>query len=186
MTSYFVTVNSPSGDTLYSEPCEARDVPGLIAALMSDSMGENCLAENGTYSPLNTIHVTVDAKRTLGLGALDAAGEALVAELVAPADGGEAAILRDYADLGVSTGYIGNLEPWGDDRSFRVFTRALPAKGGPRYDHDVTAMVTVARDASGHVVRGTPVVWDTPAVRRQLDRIRMRVAAGELFVREGK
>lgn len=33
------------------------------------------------------------------------------------------ALIRDYADLGVSVGYIGNLEPWGDDRRWSVFTK---------------------------------------------------------------
>jgi hypothetical protein len=34
----------------------------------------------------------------------------------------EAARTR-YPDLGLSFGYIGNLERWGDDRSWRIFTK---------------------------------------------------------------
>lgn len=96
MTSYFITVTNPAtGDVLYSESFPAADVPGLVAALMSDDRGQNVLAENGTYSPLNTITITVDnaayesdqrVRAILGLDVpVDAAGAALIAEMTAPA-----------------------------------------------------------------------------------------------------
>lgn len=54
----------------------------------------------------------------------------------------EAAVKGEFADLGVSVGYIGNVERWGDDRKWLVFTKAVRADGrrvsreipGPDFD----------------------------------------------------
>lgn len=53
-----------------------------------------------------------------------------------------AAVKEEFADLGVSVGYIGNVERWGDDRKWLVFTKAVRADGrrvsreipGPDFD----------------------------------------------------
>jgi hypothetical protein len=34
-----------------------------------------------------------------------------------------------HPDLGLSVGYIGNIERWGDDRSWRVFTNRVAVSG---------------------------------------------------------
>jgi hypothetical protein len=35
----------------------------------------------------------------------------------------------DHPDLGLSVGYIGNMERWGDDRAWRVFTNRVGVSG---------------------------------------------------------
>ena len=75
-------------------------------------------------------------------------------------------LINDYTDLGVSCGYIGNLERWGDDREFRVFTNLRSVKNRTR-----TISLTVK---SGE--------FDTPKTRKWLDLIRERKADGELFM----
>lgn len=86
------------------------------------------------------------------------------------------ALARDYADLRVSFGYIGGVHcgPVRDDRRFYVFTRVKSASGQASEGVPVFA---VPRDHVG--VWREPVVYDTPAVRAGLDRLRAMVASGE-------
>lgn len=98
-------------------------------------------------------------------------------------DGGAARLIADYADLGVSCGYIGNIYygPTVDDRQFRVFTKLQPCVWREGVDRTYSVPVfTVPRDHKG--VWMDAVQFDTPAVRAQLDKLRARVTAGELFV----
>lgn len=96
----------------------------------------------------------------------------------------DAALIRDYADLGVSTGYIGGVHqgPIRDDRSFRVFTQVKPSSPKP---YQPTGSVSIP---VFDVPRSHPGVWmdkvafDTPAVRAKLDDLRAKVASGEMFV----
>lgn len=102
-------------------------------------------------------------------------------------------IIADYADLGVSCGYIGNVYcgPERDDRSFRVFTRVRVCRRVTLHGQVISetwdeASITVF-DAprTGGIYRG-PVDYDTPAIRAQLDALRAKVAAGEAYVRLGE
>jgi hypothetical protein len=97
----------------------------------------------------------------------------------------EAQLKADYADLGVSCGYIGNIYygPIRDDRSFRVFTQLLPAVIGERRENYSVWVFDVPNGHKG--VWADKVVFDTPAVRAKLDALRARVASGELFCRQG-
>jgi hypothetical protein len=96
----------------------------------------------------------------------------------------EAQLKADYADLGVSCGYIGNVyhAPAGDDRSFRVFTQLRKAvlRGDERRESYSVVVFDVPYGHKG--VWKDAVAFDTPAVRAQLDALRARVATGELFV----
>lgn len=103
-------------------------------------------------------------------------------------------LIADYADLGVSCGYVGNVYygPVRDDRSFRVFTSlafvepmrkctgAFAGLSLPKSETGVRSIVVldVPRDHVG-VYEG-PVEFDTPAIRAQLDALRERLASGEL------
>ena len=87
-------------------------------------------------------------------------------------------LIRDYADLGVSCGYIGGVHIWGDDRSFMVFTHLRWAHGSQRN----RANIVVFDVPYGH--KGTwksKVEFDTPEVRAKLDRFRALVAEGKLI-----
>jgi hypothetical protein len=96
----------------------------------------------------------------------------------------ETKLIADYADLGVSCGYIGNIwqGPVQDDRSFRVFTKLQPCviRGDQRRESFGVHVFDVPRTHKG--VWMDKVAFDTPAVRAQLDALRARVASGELFV----
>lgn len=100
----------------------------------------------------------------------------------------EAQLIADYADLGVSTGYIGNIYygPIRDDRSFRIFTTVLlPAY---RYNGVVVRPETRANIEVFDVPRNHKGVWtdkvefDTSETRAKLDELRARVARGEARV----
>lgn len=82
----------------------------------------------------------------------------------------EARLIADYADLGVSCGYIGNVTPTRDDRQFQVFTRLSTHPSAPACNISVVVYRVDGR-----------VEYDTPAVRERLDRVRARLARGELF-----
>jgi hypothetical protein len=93
----------------------------------------------------------------------------------------EAQLIADYADLGVSCGYIGNVGIGiGDDRRFYVFTRLKHAveTQQTRYQ-SLSVHVQEVRDEKKKVIE---VVFDTPAVRQQLDALRARLLKGELFL----
>lgn len=94
----------------------------------------------------------------------------------------DAALKIEYADLGVSTGYIGDVGVHGDTRSFRVFTKLATRPGADCCDISVP-IFDVPRDHRG-VWRGK-IVYDTPEVRAKLDRIRERFRRGELFAVAG-
>ena len=98
-----------------------------------------------------------------------------------------AQLKADYADLGVSTGYIGNVYcgPERDDRSFRVFTQveerrvlkdSLGIVFSDRWERISIIVFEAPRNAG--IYRG-PVEYDTPAVRERLDALRAKVAAGQ-------
>ncbi len=90
----------------------------------------------------------------------------------------EAQLKSDYADLGVSTGYIGNIYygPVQDDRSFRVFTQVLTKRHGGREERDTIQVFDVPYNHKG--IWADKVEFDTPAIRTQLDALRAQVAAG--------
>lgn len=98
----------------------------------------------------------------------------------------DAALIRDYADLGVSTGYIGGVHqgPIRDDRQFRVFTQAKHSNPKPYQSSTSGVSIPVFDVPHNH-----PGVWrdkiqfDTPEVRAKLDAIRAKVESGEMFVR---
>lgn len=99
-----------------------------------------------------------------------------------------AALKADYADLGVSCGYIGDIDArWGDSRSFRVFTKLSTRPSASGCD----ISVHIFDVPSGHKgVWGGEIVFDTPQVRAKLDAIRTKLQAGQLyrvgaFAREG-
>lgn len=119
---------------------------------------------------------TRDASAEAFLAGYDAAK---VADAEAAA---EAAFKAEYADLGISCGYIGGVHMWGDDRSFRVFTKLRQATivGDARRESFSVPVFDVPYGHKGTWKAG--VVFDTPAVRAQLDRLRERVASGELFL----
>jgi hypothetical protein len=93
----------------------------------------------------------------------------------------QAQLKADYADLGVSCGYIGNVYcgPVHDDRSFRVFTQVLakPYPAALREERVTIHVFDVPRSHQG--VWMDKVVFDTPEVRAQLDALRAKVASGE-------
>lgn len=91
-----------------------------------------------------------------------------------------AQLIADYADLGVSCGYIGDIRmaPMRDDRSFRVFTCLSSRPAATACDQSITVF-DVPRDHKG--VWMDAVTFDTPAVRARLDAMRARLAAGELY-----
>lgn len=92
----------------------------------------------------------------------------------------DAALIRDYADLGVSTGYLGGVGVHGDDRSFRVFVRL--ARERHRQMADVSVEIfTVPHDQRRTWKGADKIVYDTPEVRAKLDKMRAGVAAGQLF-----
>jgi hypothetical protein len=81
------------------------------------------------------------------------------------------ALRKEYADLGVSIGYIGNVHFGIDDRCFKVFTSVKSDSGKATIGFSVG-------DA-----RDTPSPqYDTPAVRAWLDNLRQLVASGEKSV----
>ena len=115
----------------------------------------------------------------------------------------EAALKRDFADLGVSTGYIGNCETWGDDRTFKVFTKVAPAirgdRAGPfgapgtgRSCADTLSMhiMDVPREfrrferGQRRVYFDGPIPFNGPHVRAWLEALRAEVAAGRAYVRQ--
>jgi hypothetical protein len=86
----------------------------------------------------------------------------------------EKELIADYADLGVSCGYIGGVHTWGDDRSFKVFTQLQNSDG-------VRLFITVFSVPHDH--KGTwmeKVEFDTLGVRTVLDSWRAKLATGEL------
>lgn len=95
-------------------------------------------------------------------------------------------LIADYADLGVSCGYIGGVH-WGpsrDDRSFRVFTEVyVPRKGAMyvgQFERVALRVFDVPHDHKG--VWLEEVDFDTPAIRGGLDTLREEVAAGRAHV----
>ena len=96
---------------------------------------------------------------------------------VAPAraDRPEDQLIRDYVDLGVTVGYVGNcdLQRGYDDRCFRVFTSTATTSYASCCDGPKIYITKEAAEAGE---------WDTPAVRAQLDAIRAKVAEGKLFL----
>jgi hypothetical protein len=92
----------------------------------------------------------------------------------------EAALKADYADLGVSCGYIGNITcgPVEDYRSFYVFTTLATKPGASACDISVH-IFDVPRAHKG--IWTGKIEFDTPAVRAKLDAIRERFQRGELF-----
>lgn len=86
-------------------------------------------------------------------------------------------IIRDYADLGVSCGYVGNIDFGRDYRSFRVFVKLSSKPSATACDQ----AVHVFDPPYGGPVWRDPVEFDTPEVRQRLDTIRARLARGELF-----
>lgn len=89
----------------------------------------------------------------------------------------QAQLKADFQDLGVSTGYIGNFERWGDDRRFYVFTRLSHKPCANACS--VSIPIDVKRGERGKVLE--EVVYDTPAVRRRLEEIRAQFQAGKLY-----
>jgi hypothetical protein len=95
----------------------------------------------------------------------------------------------DYADLGVSTGYIGNIymgrQEGADDRSFRIFTKVMrPPRPFPlsdgREERITLHVFDVPRNHKG--VWREPIAFDTPENRARLDQLRVKVQSGEYRV----
>lgn len=86
------------------------------------------------------------------------------------------ALIIDYADLGVTCGYIGNISIYGDDRAFKVFTKLATRPGAGACDISINV---------GYGDKGV-VEYDTPEVRAKLDTIRERFQRRELFAVGGE
>ncbi len=98
---------------------------------------------------------------------------------------GEAELKADYADLGVTCGYIGNLESWGDQRRFKVFTKLATKPDASACDVSIPVFDPPPEHRRFEPGNGVgwwhgEVVYDTPEVRAKLDAIRDRLARGEL------
>lgn len=87
----------------------------------------------------------------------------------------EDALKIEYADLGVTCGYIGNVSIYGDDRQFKVFTNLSSRPAATACD----TSINVERNEDG------TVDFDTSAVRAKLDTIRDRFQRGELYAVNG-
>lgn len=99
---------------------------------------------------------------------------------------GEKQLIQDYADLGVTCGYIGNLERWGDQRRFMVFTKLSTKPNADACNVDITVFTPPAghrrfEPGSGVGWWKGEVIYDTPEVRAKLDVIRERLQRGELY-----
>lgn len=113
----------------------------------------------------------------------------------------ERALKNDFADLGVSTGYVGNCEQWGDDRSFKIFTKVAPCIRGDRTGafglpgtgrscadtlslHIMDVPAEFRRFERGQQRRyfNGPVPFNTPEVRAWLEALRAAVAEGRAYV----
>lgn len=95
-------------------------------------------------------------------------------------------LIADYADLGVTCGYIGNLESWGDQRTFKVFTKLSTKPGASACDVSIPVFTPPAEHRRFEPGSGVgwwkgDVIFDTPEVREQLDAIRARLERGELY-----
>lgn len=93
----------------------------------------------------------------------------------------EQTLKADYADLGVTTGYIGGVGVHGDDRSFRVFVRVAREQYQQMSDLSIE-IFSVPYDQRRTWKYDPEIVnYDTPAVRAKLDKMRADVAAGKIF-----
>jgi hypothetical protein len=95
-------------------------------------------------------------------------------------------LIADYADLGVTCGYVGNLEPWGDQRTFKVFTKLATKPNASACDVSIQVFVPPQEHRRFEPGSGVgwwkgDVVFDTPDVRDRLDAIRARLERGELY-----
>lgn len=90
----------------------------------------------------------------------------------------EAVVKADYADLGVTCGYIGNIYqgPVRDDRHFMVFTKVKSSTG----ERQSISVFSVPYGHKG--IWNEPVDFNAPAIRTKLDALRNKVASGEFFV----
>ena len=70
-----------------------------------------------------------------------------------------------HPDLGLSFGYIGNLERWGDDRSWCVFTNRRNT-----YGHSVSYYLGDTKDLSD-ALQGLPFHWDA-FIARSYSKVR--------------
>lgn len=96
----------------------------------------------------------------------------------------EAQLKADYADLYVSCGYIGDITmgPVRDFRSFRVFTQLSTKPHSPNSNISIEVF-DVPRDHQG--VWREKVAFDTPEIRAKLDKLRERLAKGEIYFVSG-
>ncbi len=94
----------------------------------------------------------------------------------------DAALLRDYADLGVSTGYLGGVGVYGDDRSFRIFVRLASRQYQEMSDLSVCVFDVPRSEARTWKYDVDAVRYDTPANRAKLDAYRQRLAEGKIFL----
>jgi hypothetical protein len=136
-------------------------------------------------------HNTPEVRAALGCDCPEArhAGDVTAPFIAAHEDGRffhfnnstDGALKADYADLGVTTGYIGNIYhgPTRDDRSFRIFMRVATKPYQQMSDCSVHVF-DVPRDHKG--LWADPVVYDTPENRARLDAIREKVADGRLHL----
>lgn len=76
-------------------------------------------------------------------------------------------LIKAFADIGASFGYIGNVSRYGDDRSWRIFTKLS------------TRPAASACDVSFHL--NSPDDIDLAAVTDWLERQRAKVNAGSLY-----
>lgn len=79
------------------------------------------------------------------------------------------ALAIEYADLGVTFGYIGNIERWGNDRSFRIFTKTSDRYGAGACN----GSIPTAAD---------PTAEDCTRARPILDRYREELLTGKRFL----
>lgn len=91
----------------------------------------------------------------------------------------QAALLIDFADLGVTTGYIGNIERWGDDRGFYVFTKLSTEYGATSCNCSIFIgdAKTLPKDDNGHPI----VEYDTPAVRARLEALGQKLVDSKIY-----
>ncbi len=94
----------------------------------------------------------------------------------------EQSLIAEYADIGVSCGYIGGVGVHGDDRSFKVFTRLATQPHKLMSDVSIEVFTVPHAEARTWKYSEEQVQYDTLAIRTRLNLLRHRLALGELHL----